>query len=229
MKARATTVVPASERSALPAGDYISPNLTIVLPDKAFRDGRRYDLLERVAVSASGDQPQLVHYGRRHLEYWLSGLRDMRKVVAATGLDQVEAPRVLDFGGASGRVIRHFRGWKPGVQLFLSDISPQHVLLAKQLFGGSVMVLHNHGLPTLPLPDAFFDCVVAFSVFTHIDADDTAWLLELRRIAKAGGHLYVTVCDQATWDILPETVAADVSFANEDFRRYHAENSMMVR
>jgi SAM-dependent methyltransferase len=165
------------------------------------------------------------YYGKRHLEYWLSGLRDMRKAIAATGLDQVEAPRILDFGGASGRVIRHFREWKPGEQLFLSDISPQHVLLAKHLFSGSVMVLHNHGLPTLPFPDAFFNCVVAFSVFTHIGADDTAWLLELRRIVKAGGHLYITVHDQATWDVLPETVLAEVSFASEDFRRYHAENS----
>ena len=162
------------------------------------------------------------YFGEQHLEFWLSGLRDMRKVVARTGLDRVQAPRILDFGGASGRVIRHFVGWKPGIGLYLSDINPQHILLTKQMFGGAVTALHNHGLPTLPFPDAFLDCAVAFSVFTHIDADDTAWLLELRRAVRPGGHIYITIHDQATWDILPQTVIGPLSFANEAFRLHHA-------
>jgi SAM-dependent methyltransferase len=165
------------------------------------------------------------YYGNRHLEYWLSGRRDMGKVVEATRLDRVAEPRILDFGGASGRVIRHFRDWKPGVQCFLCDIDPQHVMLAKQLFGSSVAVFRNHGLPTLPFPDAFFDCIVAFSVFTHIDADDTAWLLELRRITRAGGRLYLTVHDQATWEALPQTAMAGRSFSNPEFELYHKKHA----
>ena len=164
------------------------------------------------------------YFDDRHVEYWLSGLRDMRKVVAATGLDRLEAPRILDFGGASGRVIRHFRGWKPDAQLYLSDINPQHIRLVQHMFGGAVTGLHNHGLPTLPFPDDYLDCVMAFSVFTHIDADDTAWLMELRRIAKPGGHLYISIHDQATWRILPQTVLAGASLDNDDFRTYHAAN-----
>jgi SAM-dependent methyltransferase len=163
------------------------------------------------------------YFDDRHLEYWLSGLRDIGKVIAATGLDRLEAPRILDFGGASGRVVRHFRGLKPSAELYLSDINPQHVMLAKRLFNGQVVVLRNRGLPSLPFPDSFLDCVVAFSVFTHIDADDTAWLLELRRIVKPGGHLYLTIHDQATWEILPQTVIADLSFSDPQFRQHHAE------
>jgi SAM-dependent methyltransferase len=147
----------------------------------------------------------------------------MRKVISATNLDQREAPRVLDFGGASGRVIRHFHNWRGSSELYLSDINPQHVLLAKRLFGGSVTVLRNRGLPALPFPAGYLDCVVAFSVFTHIDSEDTAWLMELRRIVKPGGHIYLTIHDQETWRILPNTVIADLSFANEEFRRYHSE------
>jgi SAM-dependent methyltransferase len=164
------------------------------------------------------------YFDDRHVEYWLSGLRDMRKVVAATGLERVEAPRLLDFGGASGRVIRHFRRWKPDAELYLSDINPKHVRLIQHMFGKSVTGLHNHGLPTLPFPDDYLDCVVAFSVFTHIDADDTAWLMELRRIVKPGGYLYVTIHDQATWKILPQTVLARLSLSNDDFRTYHVAN-----
>lgn len=164
------------------------------------------------------------YFDNRHLEYWLSGLRDMRKVVAATGLDRVKAPRILDFGGASGRVIRHFRGWKPDTELYLSDVDAQHVRLIQQMLGGVVTGLHNHGLPALPFPDNFLDCVVAFSMFSHIDADDVSWLMELRRIVKPGGHLYISIHDQATWEILPQTLLAGPTLGNDDFRTYHAAN-----
>jgi SAM-dependent methyltransferase len=168
------------------------------------------------------------YFGPRHLEFWLSGLRDMRKVIAATQLDRLQAPRVLDFGGASGRVIRHFRTWRPSAELFISDIKPAHVLLAKQIFASQVTALHNSALPTLPFPDGYLDCVIAFSVLTHVDSEDTAWLLELRRIVKPGGHLYLTIHDQATWEILPNTVIAPLCFANSDFRRYHAETPQLT-
>lgn len=168
------------------------------------------------------------YYGSRHLEYWLSGLRDMRKVITATKLDRLEAPRVLDFGGASGRTIRHFRTWRATSELYLSDINPQHVSLAKRLFGSLVIALRNRGLPALPFPDGYLDCIVAFSVFTHIDADDTAWLMELRRIVKPGGHIYLTIHDQATWEILPKTELGKSSFANEEFRRDYDESTQLT-
>jgi hypothetical protein len=44
--------------------------------------------------------------------------------------------------------------------------------------------------------------------------------MELRRIIKPGGHIYLTIHDQATWDILPDTVMANLSFAN-DATEYH--------
>jgi SAM-dependent methyltransferase len=167
------------------------------------------------------------YYGDRHIEFWLSGLRDVRKVIAATSLDRLEMPRVLDFGGASGRVIRHFPAWHSSCELYLCDINPLHVLLSKRLFGSRVTAFRNRGFPALPFPDDYLDCVVAFSVFTHIDAEDTAWLLELRRIVKPGGHLYVTIHDQATWEILPNTVIADLSFSNEGFKKCYRETPQL--
>src|SRR3954469_20854897 len=53
------------------------------------------------------------YFGDRHLEYWLSGYRDANCVVDATGLTSNRPIRILDFGGASGRVIRHFNYWYP--------------------------------------------------------------------------------------------------------------------
>ena len=120
------------------------------------------------------------YFGDRHLEYWLSGYRDANRVVDATGLASKPSARILDFGGASGRVIRHFNHWCPEAELFLCDISARHVARVQLLFGGKVRAFCNRDVPSLPFPDRFFDVVMAFSVFTHIDADDTAWLLELR-------------------------------------------------
>jgi SAM-dependent methyltransferase len=160
------------------------------------------------------------YFSDRHLEYWLSGRRDAGKVIAATPLTH-SAPRILDFGGASGRVIRHFRKRWPEAELYLSDTNPVHVALARQLFGGDIRALHNRANPSLPFPDGYLDCVMAFSVFTHIDHDDTAWLMEVRRVLKPSGHLYITVHDQATWEILPQTVIGGMSMANDDFRAYH--------
>jgi SAM-dependent methyltransferase len=167
------------------------------------------------------------YYGDRHIEFWLSGYRDVRKVVAATGLDRNPAARLLDFGGASGRIVRHVRTWCRHAELYLCDINPQHVGLVRTLFGNSVRALHNHGVPSLPFPDGWFDCVVAFSVFTHSQADDTAWLLELRRIVKRGGYIYLTVHDNATWEALPSTHLGDFCLGDEEFRSYHQENSIL--
>jgi hypothetical protein len=41
--------------------------------------------------------------------------------------------------------------------------------------------------------------VTAFSVFTHINEPEIAWLLELRRILKIGGIACNSVHDEATW------------------------------
>ena len=60
-------------------------------------------------------------------------------------------------------------------------------------------VFLNGFAPPLPLPDAHFDVVTAFSVFTHIDELDSPWLLELRRILKPGGLLDATIHDETTW------------------------------
>ena len=142
------------------------------------------------------------YFGDRHLEYWLSGYRDASRAIDATRLADKVGVRVLDFGGASGRVLRHMRYLCAPSELYVCDINPRHVELVRRLFGGSINALHNYGPPHLPFPDRYFDCVTAYSVFTHMYDDDTAWLLELRRIIKPGGALYITLHDDETWRLI---------------------------
>src|SRR5262249_35815419 len=56
--------------------------------------------------------------------------------------------------------------------------------------------------PHLPFEDNYFDLVFAGSVFTHLSNLAEAWLLELRRIVRAGGYIYVTVHDENTVRLL---------------------------
>ena len=164
------------------------------------------------------------YFGPRHLEYWLSGRRDAERMAVATGLSARTAPRVLDFGGATGRVARHVPAVCPGAEVFLSDINPRHVACSQLIFGGSVRVFRNQGVASLPLPDDSLEAACAFSVLTHLDADDTAWLLELRRVVRPGGAVYVTVHDEATWDQLVHLSAANPQFAAPDLAAYREQH-----
>ena len=52
--------------------------------------------------------------------------------------------------------------------------------------------------PHLPFEDRYFDLIYAGSVFTHIADLAEAWLLELKRILRPGGRLYLTIHDNTT-------------------------------
>src|SRR5205809_932972 len=57
-------------------------------------------------------------------------------------------------------------------------------------------------LPHLPFEDNYFDLIYSGSVFTHISDLADAWLLELRRVLRPDGMLYITVHDDHTVDVL---------------------------
>ncbi len=139
------------------------------------------------------------YYGERHHEWWLSGLLDARKVEAALG--QRESVRHLDFGGCSGRVARHLARL-PGWECWLCDIQDRYVDWLETHATRPIRAVTTSTQPHLPWADGTFDVITAFSVFTHIDTFEIAWLLELRRVLKPGGLLYLTVHDEVIWEAL---------------------------
>jgi ubiquinone/menaquinone biosynthesis C-methylase UbiE len=56
--------------------------------------------------------------------------------------------------------------------------------------------------PHLPFEDGYFNLICCGSVFTHIVDLADAWLLELKRIARPGAKLYVTVHDRHSADLI---------------------------
>ncbi|GAC1535388.1 MAG: hypothetical protein NVS2B4_15840 [Ramlibacter sp.] len=211
----------------VPADYLLTPVVVEELRDLAGRpDVVRSLLADKVPLPTTGAREG--YFGERHLEYWLSGRRDAARMVAATSLSGRTMPKVLDFGGASGRVARHIAALCPGAEVLLCDINPGHVASCQFMFDGAVQAFRNQGIPSLPLPDAALDAVCAFSVFTHLDTDDVAWLLELRRVVRPGGAIYLTIHDEATWERLAHLAEANAHFGAPELIAYHAQHQELV-
>ena len=74
----------------------------------------------------------------------------------------------------------------------------------------------NNSLPSLPLPDNYFDFITGYPVFTHINETETAWLLELRRILRVGGIAYLSIHDSETWKDMSESLRSTVARCRPD-------------
>jgi len=134
-----------------------------------------------------------------HARYWAFGLVDYDKVEAACKRMGIRGGRYYDFGGSTGRVFRHVHCQNRSFEVWSSDFKMSHFLWNQRYMPTDLRVFLNGFAPPLPVPDAHFDVVTAFSVFTHIDELESPWLLELRRILKPGGLLYATIHDETHW------------------------------
>ena len=138
------------------------------------------------------------------LRYWLGGLDDYRRVVGACRDRGFEPRRIFDFGGSTGRLARHFAAQDGGREIWWCDFKSAAIEWCQRYFPADLKFFLNGISPHLPIEDGFFDVVTAFSVFTHIDELETAWLLELRRILRPGGIAYLTIHDEEVWHYLAD-------------------------
>ena len=144
------------------------------------------------------------YYGPNHFGFWASGLRDYCEI--ANWFEQNGQPlgSYLDIGCATGRVARAFDA-QGGIKTYACDINRRHIDWIAANLSKSIVTFQNHSIPTLPLPDECIDLVTAFSVFTHIEAFDTTWLTEIRRILKPGGIAWLTIHGDRTWrEVAPD-------------------------
>lgn len=205
-------LAPARAHAASRTGKWEAPELA--------RGERLESFLERDPHPLPATADREGYHDDRHLDYWLSGLEDFLRVRAALARHGrvLAAPfSYLDFGCASGRVLRHFVCQVPGLDVWGTDLNEGHVNWLLRHLPGAVKAFQCTALPFLPLQDESLDLVTAFSVFTHIDEFETAWLLELRRALRPGGMAYVTVHTDDTWGRMkPGLAAYDNTFANRE-------------
>lgn len=129
----------------------------------------------------------------------------MKALVEASGLlfgDRNLAG--LDFGCAAGRLIRRFAPHAAEKKFYGVDISVSHIEWCQRHLSPPFTFLNTTTFPHLPFADRSFDLIYAGSVFTHISNLADMWILELARLLKPGGRIYLTVHDRNSVRILRE-------------------------
>jgi SAM-dependent methyltransferase len=121
--------------------------------------------------------------------YYADVLADALRRVGAS-MDEVE--RGLDFGCSSGRVARALAACWPDAEWHGCDPNGEAIAWARDHLP-EIRFLHSPQEPPLPYEEAAFDFVCAISIWSHYgEGAAIAWLAEMHRIVRPGGHLVLT-------------------------------------
>jgi SAM-dependent methyltransferase len=146
--------------------------------------------------------PLELRIGESSPEFFLSsGLQDvetMWRVLGESGCVVAENARILEFGCSAGRQLRHLRRRLDEGEVWGVDLSTEHIFWIQQHLDKRFRVLAVSSDAHLPFRDGFFDFIYAGSVFTHLDDLADAWFLELSRVVRKGGLLYLTILDESS-------------------------------
>jgi SAM-dependent methyltransferase len=118
---------------------------------------------------------------------------DILDVMAAHQISLAPDSKALDFGCGCGRVLRHFAPQCPAI-IDGVDIDAEAIEWCGVNLGNAAIFQKNSDWPPLPFEDARFEFIYSISVFTHLpETMQLAWLTELRRVAKHGAWLLLSV------------------------------------
>jgi len=116
----------------------------------------------------------------------------------AHGVELAPNPTVLDFGCGYGRLVRWLGPWAALGEVWGADVDGERIEWARRCLGPPFQFVTITSAAHLPFEDDTFDLVVGHSVLPHIADGADAWMLELRRVTRPGGHVYLTVYDDHT-------------------------------
>jgi SAM-dependent methyltransferase len=181
----------------------------LYMPDrKKFEPAQRKSVWHRPARQSSGHvalpipPPELMMgYSKDGQEFLSMGKRtsdSIRRILEQHGEPIGRGP-VLEWGCASGRVLRHFASEAAHVNFWGIDIAGSHIDWAKANLSPPFKFMSCTAYPHLPFEDNSFRCVYGVSVFTHMIHLIDMWLMEFRRILAPGGHALFTIHDEHTW------------------------------
>ncbi|MEO7724118.1 MAG: class I SAM-dependent methyltransferase [Chthoniobacterales bacterium] len=138
----------------------------------------------RLRVHGNGDEASFLSVGRQMAA-------EIKHVIAEEGFALESFERVLDFGCGCGRVLRCLG---PHSGFFATDIDPEAIAWGQASLPNLATFAVNGDRPPLSYESDTFDFIYAISVFTHLPEDlEQLWLEELRRVARPGGTLLLTV------------------------------------
>lgn len=105
---------------------------------------------------------------------------------AALGMPLHAGTRVLDFGSGWGRYTRILWNDVDANNIHGVDIDPDMISISRATgVPGHYTRIEPRG--SLPFDDGHFDCIISYSVFSHLpEAVAEHWMSELSRVAKSG-------------------------------------------
>jgi ubiquinone/menaquinone biosynthesis C-methylase UbiE len=125
------------------------------------------------------------------LHFAQHGVHFLEQLELASETHLSDFKSVLDFGCGVGRLARLFKGFKgryTGV-----DVDSKTVAWVREALP-HVSAYLSAPREALPFAEAWFDCAISISVFTHMtEADQRFYLSELQRVVEPGGTLLLTV------------------------------------
>jgi hypothetical protein len=127
--------------------------------------------------------------GRVNLQQAFSFYKHVRSI---TRLQEVKAPKILDFGGGWGRISRFFlRDTNPD-RLFIADCMSNAIEWLRKT-GNPCRILQNKPQPPIEGLDSDLDLIYAFSVFSHLSEKSFQdWVAYLLSCLKPNGYLVFT-------------------------------------
>ena len=129
---------------------------------------------------------------RSYLDSMAAGLHTLETFLRKSGADPSQMRAILDIGCGTGRLLMGWHCADPRRHITGVDINAELIAWSKANLPGQWEVCDV--LPPLPLPTDHFDLVQLASVFTHLPLDhQRAWVAEIRRLLKRGGHLVITL------------------------------------
>jgi len=127
--------------------------------------------------------------------YFISGINSylpIATIALQRGVALDRPIRILDFGCGVCRQLLHFTRHYPNARYFACDIDYTLIDFVKKNYPMVRAELSNFR-PPLPFERDSMDMIYSVSIFSHLSPDDQpAWLAELNRILRPGGHCFLT-------------------------------------
>lgn len=141
--------------------------------------------------------PNLMQYGETVADHIKTGQREYGSLMDLVDRHKIKIGTTLDFACSNGRVLRWFEENKKATEVWGVDIDSTRIAWDLAHLQGKFHFASITTTSHLPFSDGYFDFIFSFSIFTHLDDTWTSWTQELRRLLKKGGHLLITLNDEA--------------------------------